>query len=84
MKKQFIVRITWPPEGRSRYGHAYLYLALAETEEEAAELVEAQWEGKQGGANPHTTDVEREDDGDLFQLTGLGLKSRSQHPAPKY
>lgn len=68
MKRQYIVRITWPPEGRSRYGHAYVYLALAETEAEAVELVEFRWRGKMGGSNPHTTEVDGEIDGDLFQL----------------
>lgn len=74
MKRKYIVRMHWPDagrRGRPTVGHDYLYLALAETEEEAAELVEARWEGKTGGANPHTTDVEGTVDGDLFQLIRL-------------
>ena len=69
MLRQLIVEICWPPEGRSRHGHSYTYLVLAETKKRAVARVEARWAGKQGGADPHTTEVVDETDSDLFKIT---------------
>ena len=71
MTRRFIVWMRWPPEGRSRYGHGYHYLVFAATEEDAVARVEARWAGKQGGANPHTTEVLGETEADLFELSRL-------------
>ena len=69
--KRFIVRVSWPPEGRSRYGHAYLYLVLTDNAALAEARVEERWHGKQGGANPHTTEVLGAVGADLFELDRL-------------
>ena len=77
----YIVIMHWPPEGRSRYGHGYNYLVLADTEKEAIDIAEKRWAGKQGGANPHTTTVTGRVDGvRLFTLAELP-QSRSMQAA---
>ncbi len=69
--QRFVVRMSWPPEGRSRYGHAYLYMVLADNAVLAEARVEERWRGKQGGANPHTTEVLGAVEADLFELISL-------------
>ncbi len=69
--KRFVVRMCWPPEGRARHGHAYLYLVMADNPGLAEAKVEARWAGKQGGAAPHTTEVLGEVKADLFELISL-------------
>ncbi len=74
---RFIVKMSWPPEGRSRFGHAYLYLVLADTKEDAVVRVEERWRGKQGGANPHTTLALGTVETDLFELRELPHELRT-------
>ncbi len=68
MLRQLIVEICWPPEGRSRHGHSYTYLVLAETKKRAVARVKARWAGKTDGAQPHTTEVVAETMSDLFEI----------------
>lgn len=74
--RRFIVRMSWPPQGRSRIGHAYLYLVLADNAVVAEARVEERWAGKQGGANPHTMEVLGAVETDLFELHGLPQELR--------
>lgn len=73
---RFIVRMEWPPEGRSRFGHSYLYLVLADNAVVAEARVEERWAGKQGGANQHTIAVLGAVETDLFELHGLPSELR--------
>lgn len=76
MMQRFVVRMSWPPEGRSRNGHAYLYLVLADNAVLAEARVEQRWRGKQGGANPHTTEVIGAVETNLFELSSLPQELR--------
>ena len=76
--KKFIIRMKWPPQGRQRYGHAYLYLVFAKTSNAAMAKAEGYWEGKQGGANPHMTELVGEiKKSDIFVLDELPRELRT-------
>lgn len=66
--RQFIVEVTWPPEGRERYGRTRRYLVLTTTAAYAIKRVEARWAGKVGGEKEHTTMVLGEFATDLYEL----------------
>ncbi len=76
MMQRFIMRLSWPPEGRSRFGHAYVYLVLADNPGHAMDKVAEYWEGKQGWANPHTLTMLGVVEADLFELHSLPQELR--------
>ncbi len=76
MRQRFVVRMSWPPQGRARSGHARLYLVLADNAMLARGRAEARWRGKQGGADPHITKVLGAVETDLFELHGLPSELR--------